>query len=981
MDRVPQHHLVVVPHTHWDREWYRSFEEFRYRLLRLLDGLLDLLDRDPDYRHFTLDGQVIVLDDYLEVRPGECERIAKKVGEGRLLIGPWYVLPDEWLVSGEALIRNLRLGLAKAEEFGGCMRLGYVPDQFGHVGQLPQIFAGFGFEAAVLWRGVGDDVNETVFTWEAPDGTRLFTVYLMRGYGNAMHLPVEPEALAQRLAGEIRALEKHSRIPTLLLMNGSDHLEPQPGLPAALAEAVAQLRDLEGLGGLSFEIGTLPGFALRARGEAPADLSVHRGELRSGLRAPLLEGCASARAQQKRADFLNDRLLTRYLEPLSAWLAALGGDADTPVIDLAWRIALENHPHDSICGCSVDAVHEQMETRFARVAEIAGAHLRRVTRELGSRVAAAERGFGPGARERVIAWNPNAGGRVQVEGEVELDVPSSSRRPLSLHLRDAAGRRIPAQAEIAEPGEVAGQYTLNPEGAAVVVAGFPPEFMGQWVRDLRWYRRGGQLVVDLLLGEDPCADFDLAAAKRAFTAALEREADCEVLFRARRLPRVRLRFVDELPGCGLRVYRTGKGPARAGRVARAPLSGGLVARKTEQGGALIQNQSWRVEALPDGRVRCEHLGSGILVEDAVRLVSEGDRGDSYSFDPVPGALPVERPSKVRVRLAPASEAEVGIVLDARYRVPAELGADRRRRSRRTVLLPARIGLRLAEGLDRVDLSVAVDNTARDHRLRVLVRAPFSARRLEVESAFETVERPIAPDPSDFGSERPAEFPIGASPQRGFATLFDDSHAQTVANRGCSEVEALREQDGSTSLALTLLRAVGWLSRDDLGLRPGHAGPPLETPGAQVPGPHRVELSWRLHAPGDPLRTAEAHRFAAPALAFAGGKCAAVPSGELLGDGARLLEIDDPAVLVSAIEPPAGPTGCTGRPGHAPVARLYNASPQPRRVRVRWNGTGERRLRAVDLAGCPAGDVHLEPAADGAVTLALRGWQLVGLSPL
>ena len=112
------------------------------------------------------------------MRPGARERIAELVREGRLLIGPWYVLPDEWLVSGEALIRNLRLGSRKAGEFGGSMTVGYVPDQFGHVGQLPQIFAGFGFEGAVLWRGVGEDVEETTFFWEAPDGTRLFTVYL-----------------------------------------------------------------------------------------------------------------------------------------------------------------------------------------------------------------------------------------------------------------------------------------------------------------------------------------------------------------------------------------------------------------------------------------------------------------------------------------------------------------------------------------------------------------------------------------------------------------------------------------------------------------------------------------------------------------------------------------------------------------------------------------------------------------------------------
>ncbi|HXZ85246.1 MAG TPA: alpha-mannosidase, partial [Myxococcota bacterium] len=139
-------HLVVVPHTHWDREWYRTHEQFRARLVGLLDGLLDLLERDPEFRCFSLDGQTIVLDDYLAVRPEARARIEALVRAGRLAIGPWTVLPDEWLVSGEALIRNLRLGLTRGDAFGGAQRLGYVPDQFGHVGQLPQIFAGFGFE-------------------------------------------------------------------------------------------------------------------------------------------------------------------------------------------------------------------------------------------------------------------------------------------------------------------------------------------------------------------------------------------------------------------------------------------------------------------------------------------------------------------------------------------------------------------------------------------------------------------------------------------------------------------------------------------------------------------------------------------------------------------------------------------------------------------------------------------------------------------
>ena len=183
------HHLVIVPHTHWDREWYRTFEEFRYRLVHLLDRVLHLLETDPEFRCFTLDGQTIVLDDYFEVRPRARERVEKWVREGRLKVGPWHVLPDEWLVSGEAILRNLRLGQERAAAVGGSMKLGYVPDQFGHVGQLPQIFESFGFRGAALWRGVGEDVNETSFDWQAPDGTRMFTVYLRNGYGNATQLP------------------------------------------------------------------------------------------------------------------------------------------------------------------------------------------------------------------------------------------------------------------------------------------------------------------------------------------------------------------------------------------------------------------------------------------------------------------------------------------------------------------------------------------------------------------------------------------------------------------------------------------------------------------------------------------------------------------------------------------------------------------------------------------------------------------------
>ena len=185
-----------------------------------------------------------------------------------------------------------------------------------------------------------------------------------------------------------------------------------------------------------------------------------------------------------------------------------------------------------------------------------------------------------------------------------------------------------------------------------------------------------------------------------------------------------------------------------------------------------------------------------MVEDALRLVSEGDRGDEYNFDPVPGGERVETPARVRVKLGPVSEAEVSLAIDARYRVPAALAPGRDARARRRVWLPVRLRLRLSRGLPRVAVQIDLDNTARDHRLRAHVRAPFAASRFEVESAFEIARRPIAPGPASFGSEHPSEFPIGATPQRGFATLADGSRALTVANRGCAEVEAVPEADGT-----------------------------------------------------------------------------------------------------------------------------------------------------------------------------------------
>ena len=948
MDR----HLVIVPHTHWDREWYQTHEQFRVRLVRLLDGLLNLLEGDPGFRHFMLDGQTVVLDDYLEVRPEARERIEKLVRDGRLTIGPWYVLPDEWLVSGEALIRNLRLGLRKASTFGAGMRIGYVPDQFGHVGQLPQIFRGFGFDGAVLWRGVPAEIAQTCFLWEATDGSAIFTAYLPRGYGNAALLPIDPDGLVDRLSREIKHLEPFARISTLLLMNGSDHREPQPGLPAALETVSAKLP------GVTAEIGTLAGYLIRAKRESGRDLPVHRGELRSGLRAPLLPGCASARAPQKQADFRNDRLLTRYLEPLASWLSALGGEFDRGLLDLAWRIALENHPHDSICGCSVDRVHAQMESRFQRVEEIATAELETVARQLAARVAAPAP-LGGRLGEVLVVWNPNAAGRAQIDTALELYIPGevSVRQTLPLHLRAADGRRVATQATVEAEGSVWGG-TFPTSLALSILPGFGREVLGYFVNDLVTRVEGNRLVVSVRLGSVPQGELNVLSRKRELVAALSAPGIEEVAVEARRPPRVRLRFVDDFPGHGLRVYSVAQGRSRA--------EGRVLAERSARGGARINNGFWQVEASANGEVTLTRLTDGTVIRDALRLVSEGDRGDEYNFDPIRGAAAIERPHRARVRVLGRAGSESTLALELRYRVPGCLTPDRKARSEKHVELPARVLVRLASGLDRVDVEVTLHNTARDHRLRLHVRSPFAAKRFEVESAFEVAKRPIAPEPSDFGSQHPAEFPIGACPQRAFATISDGTRALTVANRGTSEVEAVREADGTTSLVLTLLRAVGWLSQGNLGLRPGPAGPPFPTPEAQMLGSHRAEFAFFSHSDGDPMRVARAHAFAYPPLAFVRGG----EGGATLRDQARLVEIDDPEVVVSAIEP--------DHEGGAKL-RIYEATGRARTVTVRWHGSAARMLVPVDLAGRQT-TIPCTPIPEGVgAVVPLRPWQILTLA--
>jgi 2-O-(6-phospho-alpha-D-mannosyl)-D-glycerate hydrolase len=394
--------VYIVPHTHWDREWYATFETFRAQLVTLWDQLLTLTEADPHFR-FLMDGQTVVIDDYLEIRPEARARLERAVRAGQIQVGPWYTLPDEFLVSGETLVRDLQRGLESAGAHGGSMRVGYLPDSFGHAAQMPQIYRQFGFRHAAVWRGVPLAIDRVAFSWEAPDGSRILTAYMGNSYSQGVDLPTEPDALAARIASALQAIAPFRPTTDVLLMNGNDHVLPQAELSAAVRGATGRLN------GTVIRLARLDDYLAR--------LPEHgwprwRGELRSSARAHILMGTLSVRAPDKQRYFEATRLLERMAEPIAA---LTGVDVDHE-LDEAWTLILQNAAHDTACGSGIDAVAEASRRRSTRVIEIA----KRIVDHGLPQLAGAGQ-----------VWNPSPfprQGLVEVEGALVLTpvIPGSS---------------------------------------------------------------------------------------------------------------------------------------------------------------------------------------------------------------------------------------------------------------------------------------------------------------------------------------------------------------------------------------------------------------------------------------------------------------------------------------------------------------------------------------------------------------------------
>jgi len=413
----------LIPHTHWDREWYLPRAAFQARLVPALDDLLERLQADSAYRSFLLDGQTVLVADYLSARPEREAELKTLVKTGRLQVGPWYVLADELIPSGEALVRNLLLGAADAEHLGGRLDVLYSPDAFGHPAVSPTLAREFGIRCGVVWRGLGGESGQErdLYRWRGPDGRDVLVWHLPpAGYEIGAALPAAADRLATAWAAIRPGLVERAAAKHIPVFIGADHHAAHP--------AVSRLRDL--LAELeprsAFRVSRLDEFfQLVGEGVQPAPLD---GELRWSYRyAWTLQGVHATRAPLKRRATAAELCLERLAEPLAALARRAGGRDRRPVLELAWRTLVRCQFHDAIAGCTSDDVARAVDGRLTSVEALTRDVVRGAVFDLVRHDPDAARERAGDPAPALVLWNPAArprGGVVVVDVTLfRRDVP------------------------------------------------------------------------------------------------------------------------------------------------------------------------------------------------------------------------------------------------------------------------------------------------------------------------------------------------------------------------------------------------------------------------------------------------------------------------------------------------------------------------------------------------------------------------------
>lgn len=750
--------IHIISHSHWDREWYMPFEYHRARLIDLIDVCMNMLETDADFKSFHLDGHTVPLEDYLEIKPQNEEKLKKFVKDGKIKVGPWYVLQDEFFTSSEANIRNLLVGMKIAKDFGKVNMIGYFPDSFGNAGQMPQILKQAGMKAIVFGRGVKPTgVSNTIadfadyqsqyseMYWKSPDGSSLPAVLFANWYNNGQEILADgnKEYWDERLKNVL----KYASTDELLFMNGSDHMPVQPDLPEAIRASRKNYPEY------NFIHSDFESYAEAVIRNLPEDLAVIDGELISQDTDGwgTLVNTSSSHVHLKRMNRENEILLESLAEPISAMAYMAGKEYPHDMLMYSWKTLMKNHPHDSICGCSIDEVNDEMRIRFKKSMQSAETVIADGLAYIAENIMLPKTD-----RARFAVVNTFGKNNTQV---VTADIDTK-------RLYGADG--MTDAAKLFNGNKNPDEYILMDENDNIVPA--------------KIEYRGARFGYDL-----PNDRFRQPYMAECYRVTFEAE---------------------DVPAMGYKVYSLAKGKNAA--------KNSLVCGKNA-----MENNVLHVQINANGTIDIKDKKTGRVFAGLLRYEDVGDIGNEYIF---------MQPKNTEPIITGNEDAEIKLVYDEEFKaefkitsyITVPVSADERLReeimsftyirdreagrSEKTVTIPIYTYVSLEKNSGSVKIRTEFENTAKDHRLRVLIPTNIDCTEHRVESVFEAATRSNK-------HKKTWTNPSGCEHQQGFVMLKDNMGGMVVANKGMYEYEILNDN----TVALTLMRATGELG--DWGVFP------------------------------------------------------------------------------------------------------------------------------------------------------------------
>ncbi len=800
MSKKNNNSIFIVPSTHWDREWYLPFQSFRTQLIHLIDRLLERL-RKQDY-YFMLDGQTIILEDYFEIRPERKEELLNLIRKGKIDVGPWYILPDEWLVGQESLVRNIEMSLDLARELNiPLMNFGYLPDQFGHTRAIPQLLADLtSFSATLIWRGVGPEITTVPFIWKShPKAkTSLFCNYMPYGYGNAAHLPDNLLELEDVINKKIDELKPFSPINTYLLMNGTDHQLPQEHL----IDLVPKLK----IKNTEVKISLLNDYLQQLNERIKEEnypVPIYSGEFRSSARAPLLQDTYSARMWIKLWDNKIEDLLVHFAEPIHTYLHFLGNsEYPSSYLKLAWKWLLKNQPHDSICGCSVDQTHEEMKVRYYWAEDIANNQIKEAVELIHKEKIKSK-------DTTILAFNPT--NNSEIPSLVEFNVSTSHDVTA---IKDKHGNEYAIQ-PVKTTERIIFESTMKPIMIRAGLKMLPSrKIMDIYINEVHMSESIDPKTcnITIICGEEPIGEFNPQDLKDQAYELLESKKYKQFYVKA--VVGSKQTYASILPLSSwsfndLKIVEE--------------KSSSIESSFFETSKNKISNQFYEVKFKSNGTLDILDKTTNTIYENQHCFEDYGDRGDEYTF----GRLGPEKPkiSKVTRKIVNNGLAFCDIQQDMILETFYEVDEKREKRIGK-VKMPVTTFFRFYRDLPRIDITTTFTNTAKDHRLRVCFDMPFNSENTLTSTHFGAIKRKGSPAKYEEFVEQPS----GIQAQKRFIRIDDEKSKASFSlfNKGLPEVELASK----SRVALTLIRSTGYLSRMDYPERPLHAGPYLATPGAQ-----------------------------------------------------------------------------------------------------------------------------------------------------